>query len=223
MAKIHSIHCLKKKFEVRGSFYKNFTNGRIHTCCDLTEIRRKENHESECDAVIILSNPKQVQDEKADLLYEVNPTEMEDISMRLLKTSSDMHQFIYLMERMQWNVVRLIYLTDLLFKNEEKFAHDVLFMQKNKEDIHSIFSNKRKQHLSSVFTDKTTIIAAWGTKAILQPFAEQALQKLQKLGPVYGIKNSKKSFYYQPSILEYAHHEPWLTKVEHQLKTSKTE
>ncbi len=174
---------LKKKFTVSGRFYDLKLSGKRYECRSHLEIRSLSTTQHLPDAVVVMMNPGS--SEPLDKAYE--PPEYDaDTYLRarweleLVPTRPDnaQYQIMRLMLVRNWNMVRVLNLSDLRDGDSGSFGN--VFDQANLTDPrnpHCITSERRRPELISSLNTCTggVVVAAWGTKSQLDNSARSFL------------------------------------------------
>jgi hypothetical protein len=189
---------LERTFQTEGAFYKLMTQGEIQVCRSLAEIRRKGTVQEEADALFVLLNPGKslpvAGEDSIPLLFgEIN-------RLPLVPSTPDntLYQLMRLMQRMNWNAVQVINLSDLRTGKFEEFKEKLTFMQDQENDRHSIFSIWRCSELHDRLEEGDAVIVGWGTNPAIVPAAEKAFSILTEFAFVYGIPHRVRPLYYHP-------------------------
>src|SRR5690606_1349430 len=91
------------------------------------------------------------------------------------------YQLMRLMERMQWNMVYIINLSDLRAGNIGEYRRMRETLSRAKCGEHSIFSERRRDSISRLVSNRTRMIAAWGKKDFIREDAISAYEYLSNL------------------------------------------
>ena len=211
---------LNEKFGSEAAFYKLEVSERVHTCSNVRKIYRRGCMNVEADALIVLSNPGSCRPADKQALYELNPPNMIEVRMQKAKANHTEYQLMRLMDRMVWDLVYIIHLTDLQSKDPIDLEHDLYFMNYNRHRGHSIFTLNRNVEIHQLIGSQTKIIAGWGTQKYLQTQATKALRMLKDIGAIYGLPHKTVPFYYHPYPFTKSNRVRWLGKVEGQLRSA---
>ncbi|HFL2474508.1 TPA: hypothetical protein ACG3KV_003774 [Clostridioides difficile] len=200
----------QREFYVEGNFYniKDGVNGHSVRCRNVANIKRKNNLESELNATFIMMNPG-----SCELIDESNKDSIPDytcydilekgIQSKFRCSKADPVQFciMEIMDKMNWNFVNILNLSDIknpnsgkFFDEEKKFRKDFYMLP----DIHSIFSKHRKDINSFIDTQKPVILA-WGVDSHkdLKDIISKATDYIKEKGIEFvGIKNKDGCYYH---------------------------
>ena len=171
---------LNEKFGSKAAFYKLEVSERVHTCSSVRKIYRKGCMNAEADALIVLSNPGSCRPADKQALYELNPPNTIEVRMQKAKANHTEYQLMRLMDRMVWDLIYIIHLTDLLSKDPIDLEHDLYFMNYNRYGGHSIFTLNRNVEIHQLIGSQTKIIAGWGTSEIPSGASESKHSKCSR-------------------------------------------
>lgn len=208
---------LKQKYQVFGHFYDLTICDTTLNCRNILEIRRNKTLEEIPDIIVIMMNPGSSKplDEKHIVKNYTFEGYLKEKNFTLIPTKPDsaQYQIMRLMELNNWNLVRILNLSDLRngnssnFKKEFKKALDV-----DTSSPHCITHPKRKKELKNALISKTNkIIAAWGEVKELENSAKEILSlKIEAIGisrdnPIYFQYASP--YYKEPKI-------KWLVEIQ---------
>lgn len=216
--KHESIQVLNQLFDVRATYYKLHVAKRLYRCRGVAEIRRKGSRESKCDALVIVSDPGNCSPIDTRSLFHVNPSDMSKVRLQKARASPVYFQLMRLCNRMNWNLMYVISLTDICSINARSLAHELKFMEKNRIEVHSLFTTSRQEEVGYYLDSKTKVIAGWGTRKSNKNIAQIAFDLLNKRGVVFGVNHDISPFYYHPYSFKNIANRNWLDKMENQLK-----
>ena len=114
------------------------------------------------------------------------------------KPDPTQYQIMRLMERMKWNMIYIVNLSDLCAGNIDEFKRHLNDFETSRDDSHSIFSSSREGTIKSLVSERTKVIAGWGTKSFIKEKASYALSLISKHGKVYGLPHKAVPYYYHP-------------------------
>lgn len=218
--KVQSVHVLQEKFDVQAAFYKLKVTGRLHTCRSVAEIRRKGSRETKQDALIVLSYPGNYAPSDKQALYRINPSNFQDIHVQKAQAQQVCFQLMRLLDRMDWNHVNVISLTDICSLNTINLGHDLYFMKKNRIENHSLFIPNRLKEIDGYLDSETKIIIGWGTHQKIKNMAQKALDILSLKGSIFGVKHKVAPYYYHPFSFRNEDNVKWLDQMESQLRAN---
>ncbi|MFD1707361.1 DUF1643 domain-containing protein [Siminovitchia sediminis] len=201
---------LRQSFEVYGKFYKYDLNGQIMNMRSHVQIVRKEIQAEKPDCTVIMINPGSWNPSAQDSCQEKG-------GLIRAKDNQTQHQLMRLMDRMGYNRLDVINLSDICEGNLKKFFNRMDNFQSLEGDRHSIFTKEREAELLEHIDHEIPIIAGWGTDARIQRLAQQALRILGER-KLYGIKHEKHPYYYHPKPPVIKDRIRWLNRMEAQLK-----
>lgn len=213
-----SAKVLEEIFSVEAAFYKLQTGERTHLCRSQAAIRRRGTRGDGVDALFVLLNPGKclpVDGEDSILLLT---GEADKLPLLPATPDNTMLQLMRLMERMNWNWVEVINLTDIRTEKFADYNEGQEFMKRYGDSRHSIFSIDRYPELLDVVERADSVIAGWGTKPAIGKAAEEAHTILSELAPVYGVAYENHPLYYHPFPWLQAKCIKWLDDMEEQLK-----
>lgn len=218
LMKMHSIRYLEQRFTVTSTFYKKLVCDRLHNCRHITKIARRGTVKENCEALIILTCPKQSIELEQGMLHEVNPTALDELPFKHIPIDLESSGVMYVMDVMDWDHVQVMYLTDLIYYNEARFQHDLFFMRKNHTVAHHAISHVRKNEWTSLLANRIPIIAAWGTRKEFDTAAKEAHAVLTQYGKVYGVQQMQNEHNYHAFIKGKHINEQIIEKIANQLK-----
>jgi len=103
------------------------------------------------------------------------------------------------MERMGWNMIYIINLSDLRAGKISEFQNQLSKFEAQKNDSHSIFSTNRLAEIAKLLSENTRILVGWGTQPFMRDKMSNALTKLSNLGKISGLPHKTKPYYYHPN------------------------
>ena len=106
----------------------------------------------------------------------------------LAKPDTTQYQVMRVMDRMGWEHVRVINLSDLHESRSSEFVRRYPSL----DDAHSIFAAARRSELARELQrqDGAPLVLAWGVHPRLALLIAQALPLLQEAGPCWGVQRS---------------------------------
>lgn len=147
---------LNNTFKVNAMFYHAEVNGERFLMRREARISRKGTAQNKIDAVVVMVNPGSCL--PATELYYTLPERME---MQPAKSDPTQHQLMRLMERMEWNELTIVNLSDICEGNLNKFR---AIEQKFKLAgiPHSIFQDGNAVKRDELLANANHLIFAWG-------------------------------------------------------------
>lgn len=209
---------LERTFETEGAFYKLETQGEIQICRSLAVIRRKGSGQKGVDALFVLLNPGKSLPVDGEDSIPLLFGGIDRLPLVPATPDNTLYQLMRLMERMNWDVVQVINLTDLRSGRFEEFKEKQAFMNAQADNRHSIFSMERYSELWERLEEGDAVIAGWGTNSAIAPAAEKAFSTLRRYAFVYGIHHRVHPLYYHPFPWIQVKCMSWLDAMEEQLK-----
>lgn len=210
---------LKETYEVWGSFYTLQVENSTFNCRNSLEIRRKNTTTPLPDMVIVMMNPgssKYMNGAYTPKVY-TKETINQLPNNPLMPTRPDpaQYQIMRLMELLNWNMVRIINLSDIIEGKSSEFIKLWKCANKNNNDhIDSIMSKARAKERKAALTNRSgNIIGAWGSKPELEKRAEQMLIDYPNL---LGVR-LENCLHYQYASVSYKHKKiEWLEAMQQQ-------
>ncbi|QHJ71255.1 DUF1643 domain-containing protein [Planococcus halotolerans] len=209
---------LETIFLTEGVFYRLLTNNVSHFCRSVAYIRRKGSFTDGTDALFVLLNPGKSLPVDGEDAIPFLTGEVDILPILPATPDNTMFQLMRLMERMEWNQVQIINLTDLRTGKFNEYLDGQKLMRTHRDSRHSIFSIDRYPELLDIVEGADHIIAGWGTKQEITGAAEEAYTVLSELGEVTGIPYNKQPLYYHPFPWLRTKCIKWLDDMEEQLK-----
>ena len=189
---------LESVFHTEASFYKLETYGRTQLCRSLAAIRRIGSQTVEVDALFVLLNPGRCLPLAGEDSIPFISGGVDKLPLFPATPDNTLYQLMRLMERMNWNSVQIINLTDLRTGKFDEYKESQKFMKEHDDSRHSIFSVERRNELASYTDAAETTIAGWGTKSSIGRIAEEAYTVLSELGNINGLAYKSHPLYYHP-------------------------
>lgn len=190
---------LRKRFLTEGLFYKLDVEGMEYESRALAKITRRGAVCEEADAVVIMVNPGSCEPADASHVY---PLYQEDLfALPFVKVKEDMtqYQLMRLMERMEWNMMYIINLSDLRAGNINEYRRMRERLNRAGQGGHSIFSEGRGETIHQFVADRTRVIAAWGTNEFIREDALKAYNYLTNFFTIEGLPHQDFPFYRHPN------------------------
>lgn len=208
---------LETVFSTETVFYKLETNEETHLCRSVAAIRRKESRTEGTDALFVLLNPGKCLPVDGEDSIPLLTGKADKLPLVPATPDNTMYQLMRLMERMKWNHVQIINLTDLRTGKFDEYLERQNFMKAYDDSRHSIFSIDRYSELLDRVEGTDLVIAGWGTKSRIIPAAEMAFTILSELENVSGLSHEKHPLYYHPFPWIQTKCIKWLDDMEEQL------
>lgn len=134
-----------------------------YKCRGLARIVRRNRDLDKADALIVMMNPGSCRPIDESYNYPM----MDDLfSIPMVRAVEDptQYQLMRLMEKMEWDLIYMINLSDLASGNSNEFLSYKQIMDVAGRSDHSIFSEKRMQSLNAILAGPSRHIVAWGIK-----------------------------------------------------------
>jgi len=205
---------LRESFEVYGKFYQHEMSGSTLKMRRKAKIVRKDTVTEQADCVVIMINPGS----RTPPETYVYPTPPELGEFVKVKDDQTQHQMMRLMERVGYNRLDIINLSDICESNLTNFFRLVKDFQSKGSNTHSIFSKQRAVEVKEIIGRDTPIILGWGTGDAIKGLAEKALTFIGDRENIYGVKHAKHPYYYHPKPPVIKNRIQWLEQMEVQLK-----
>ncbi|MFD1032833.1 DUF1643 domain-containing protein [Metaplanococcus flavidus] len=209
---------LETVFSTEAAFYKLKTNGITHVCRSRAAIRRKGSQEDGVNALFVLLNPGKCLPADGEDSISFLTGETGKLPLVPALPDNTMYQLMRLMERMNWNLIEVINLTDIRTGKFDDYKESQKLMNKHWDSRHNIFSFDRCIELLDCVERADSLIAGWGTKAPISPAAEKAYTILSQFGTINGVTYRNHPLYYHPFPWIKAKCIQWLDEMEEQLK-----
>lgn len=209
---------LKNLFQTDGVFYELDVNGNNHFCRSTAKISRSGVVTDEADALFVLTNPGKCVPLDEKNVLPVNPENIADLPFIEARPDETQYQVMRLMERMKWDMIYMISLSDLCAGNTKEFIRHLYYMDFNKSRKHSMFSTDRLGEIDKLLSPDTKMIAGWGVSEEIEKRATEALAMLTKKGTVNGYRHKTAPFYYHPYQYGRKKRVEWMDCVEEGLK-----
>ena len=182
---------LRKNFEVWAHFYTVRVDEKEYLMRSEAKIIRKGKETSNADAVIVMANPGSCTaiDQNAKFVSL-------DEKKNFVKANPDptQYQLMNLMERMNWDSLKIINLSDVCTGNYKEFKEYLKEFKANKFNEHTIFCERRKEELDCHIKG-ANLIFAWGTNSAIKEIAKDVVdrQLVHK-----GLEHSQGIYYRHP-------------------------
>ncbi len=209
---------LETIFSTEAVFYRLWANNVNHLCRSVAYIRRKESETFGTDALFVLLNPGKSLPIDGEDAIPLLTADVDLLPILPATPDNTMLQLMRLMERMEWNHVQIINLTDLRTGKFSEYLESQKLMKAQEDSRHSIFSIDRYPELLDIVEGVDNIIAGWGTKPEIIGPAEEAYTILSELGDVRGVPYLKHPLFYHPFPWLQTKCIKWLDDMEEQLK-----
>lgn len=205
-------------FSTRAAFYKLAADEKVYLCRSAAAIRRIGSDQEDADALFVLLNPGKSLPVDGEESISLLTREVDALPMLPATPDNTMYQLMRLMERMEWNHVQIINLTDIRTGKFEEFLEGQQWMKSHRDNRHSIFSIDRYHELLDRIENSDAIIAGWGTKSQIISAAEEANAILWEIAEVRGLRYRQHPLYYHPFPWLQTKCVMWLDDMEEQLK-----
>ena len=209
---------LETIFSSEAVFYRLEVKSESHLCRSVAAIHRKELYTEAIDALFVLLNPGKCLPVEGEESVSILTGDINMLPMVPAVPDNTMHQMMRLMERMEWNHVQVINLTDLRTGKFEEYAEKQALMARYGDSRHTIFSSDRYPELLDRAESAEVIIAGWGTKSQIKPVAIEANSLLWEIKEVKGLRYKEHPLYYHPFPWLQTKCAMWLDNMEEQLK-----
>src|SRR5690606_1732630 len=209
---------LENLFYTEAAFYKLQTHGKIQLCRSLVALNRMGTESVGVDALFVLLNPGKCLPVIGEDSIPLLSGKVAELPLVPATPDNTLYQLMRLMERMNWNSVQVINLTDLRTGKFEEHKESQKFMKQYGDSRHTIFSIDRYVELLDSMERAGMVIAGWGTKASIIPAAENAYTILTELEDIKGVAYKTYPLYYHPFPWLQNKCIKWLDDMETQLK-----
>ncbi|MFP7442949.1 hypothetical protein SFC50_04530 [Bacillus infantis] len=210
---------LKERFEVKAHFYKMKIDKEEYLMRSEARILRKMHMEEEkTDAIIVMINPGGCSAKNKNQEFSFLPKWGEEKLFVAAKPDQTQYQLMNLMERMRWNCITILNISDICTGNFQEFKKVLKKFYTEGYQNHSLFSEERKKELEGHLETCSTLIYAWG-KSDFRPILEMADSILKKGFKNKGLKGEGPYFRHPKPALHKDRLE-WLNEMELLLKES---
>lgn len=204
---------LLMEFEVEASFYNVEIGNSVFECRNQARIKRIDFSADELDAIFILCNPGSCDPVIKDMVPMLDPRRE---SAPFIKANSDptQEQIMRLMEKLHWNQISIINLSDLCAGNLSDFKIKLNKAISRDFTYHSIFSNEREDELEKLLISNPSdeIIAGWGTDKSIKNMAKEVFQH-RLIYNMKGWKHRMHPYYYHPNPHNYESKKKWIDRT----------
>src|SRR5690554_1727882 len=128
---------LETIFSTEAVFYKLEVNKEMHLCRSVAAIRRNGSETRKTDALIVLLNPGKSLPVDGEVVIPFLTGEVDLLPMLPATPDNTMFQLMRLMERMEWNHIEIINLTDLRTGKFEEYLAAQQTMKIHNDSRHS--------------------------------------------------------------------------------------
>ncbi|MFZ3591347.1 hypothetical protein ACOI1C_19490 [Bacillus sp. DJP31] len=206
---------LKKHFNIWAHFYKAQAGEKEYLMRSEARIIRKGKESAKTDAVIVMANPGSCSAVDKNAKFEAFPKDGGEKEFVAANPDPTQYQLMNLMERMKWNCIKIINLSDVCTGNFDEFKKFLKEFRESNNKSHSIFNEKRLKELENHLELNPTLIYAWGGEAAIKQFTRVVIEKEKKHK---GLLHSERSYYRHPRPAKYADRIIWLNEMEVHLK-----
>jgi len=224
MKKDWSIADLRETFDVLASFYQIELGSKKYLCRNHAVIFRKGfANQTSPDAVIVMANPGSC----SPISQTYQPATIDGIPINLpyvaVKLDPTQRQLMKLMNKMNWNVLSVINLSDLCGGNMGDFSEKLRQVELHSFKNHTVFSEARKEERETILpSTDSKIILAWGKDNSIKTLAYESLKilskELQKDKQIFGLPYLETNWGYRhPNPMIKDRCEEWLEKMYKQL------
>lgn len=210
---------LEKIFSTEAVFYKLKVDKESHLCRSVAAIRRIGFQTERTDALFVLLNPGKCLPMDGEDAIPYLAGELDILPMLPAIPDNTMFQLMRLMQRMEWNHIQIINLTDLRTAKFNEYLDSQKLMKTHRDSRHSIFSIDRYPELLECVESAGVVIAGWGTKPQIIPDADGANTILWEIAEVKGLRYRLHPLYYHPFPWLQSKCVMWLDDMEEQLKS----
>lgn len=209
---------LESIYSTEGTFYDLEVDGQRRLCRSLAAIRRRNREVERVNALLVLLNPGKSLPLSGVESIPVFRGKVEMPPLVPAVPDNSLHQLMRLMERMDWDGINVINLTDIRTGKFEEYWETQQLMGQQEDNRHTIFSSGRHHELQNQLQQADAVIAGWGTKSAIVPQASEAYRILAAHGNVQGLAYKKQPLYYHPFPWIQNKCVKWLDDMENQLK-----
>lgn len=221
---------LDKKFVAYGSFYNIQYSSGSEGCRNILEIRRKDVinklEDNKIDAIFIMMNPgasePKINNYSIKTFRPLDIAKQKHLGIPLVLTKPDktQYQIMRIMELKEWNIVKIINISDIREAKSNEFYTKLNQLKKLDSDcIHSIFSTKRSVELNGIFKNSkdAKVIVAWGVNSKLRFLISKAILNINLVNRIgYAKKGYKRLvgfYYYHPLQRGINKQKQWLSNI----------
>ncbi|MEK4484273.1 hypothetical protein MHH81_01545 [Psychrobacillus sp. FSL H8-0484] len=206
---------LKEKFHILAHFYTTNEGGNKYLMRSEAKIVRKGKEITSVDAVIVMANPGSCLAIDQTIEFDAFPKVIEEKRFIAANPDPTQYQLMNLMERMQWDYLKIINLSDVCTGNYDQFKKYLNEFKHIEFHKHSIFHESRCAELKSHLGEESILIYAWGGNSSIKQLATRVIdEKLKQKGLIL----NERPYYRHPKPAKIVDRAKWLTDMESQLK-----
>lgn len=209
---------LEEVFHTAAAFYKIESGENTLLCRSLANIHRMGVETEKVDALFVLLNPGKCLPIFEEEAIPILTRQQEELPLLKAYPDNTLYQLMRLMQRMDWDLVQIINLTDVRTEKFSEYKEMQSKMNVQCDNRHTVFGSDRQSELESLVTAGGTVIAGWGTKSSISDVADEAYKKLSELCTVNGIPYKNGALYYHPFPWIQEKCIMWLDDMESQCK-----
>lgn len=146
--------------------------------------------------------------------FEAFPYDLTDKKFVASCPDQTQYQLMNLMERMQWDCMKIVNISDLVTGNYKEFKGLLTELQEIGYQRHSIFSKERIGEFKKLLEEKPILIYAWGGDKAIKKYIAPIEKKFEHIG----VRHLNKGYYLHPKTAKYDDRKEWLDKLEGILK-----
>jgi hypothetical protein len=204
---------LNKHFDVQAHFYTAIADGEKHLMRSEARITRRKINTDNLDALFVMANPGGCTAFNEHISYgEFSNEKKELVHARPDQTQ---YQLMNLMERMNWDSISLINVSDICSGNFKEFIRILKLFEKENNDSHSLFAKERESELLGHLISDPILIYAWGGNKGISHLTKKVINKNYSHK---GLYNSSKLYYRHPRPAKYEDRLVWVNEMELHLK-----
>src|SRR5579875_3180863 len=151
---------LKKEFSVWAHFYMSKVEGKEYLMRSEAKIVRNGKEEKQTDAIIVMVNPGSCSAVDATTKFEEFPYNVTNKEFVEARPDQTQYQLMNLMERMQWNCMKIVNISDLVTGTYGEFKKLLRELEMIGYQRHSIFSKERIGEFKKLLEEKPILIYA---------------------------------------------------------------
>jgi hypothetical protein len=203
---------LNKCFDVQAHFYTAKAGDEIFLMRSEAIISRKIKSTETTNALFVMANPGGCTAFNENQTFGEYSEEKEFVYAHPDQTQ---YQLMNLMERMEWDTIRLINVSDVCSGNFQEFIRILKMFEKDHNFSHSIFAKERERELLNLLHAKPILIYAWGGNKGISHLTSRVVKRNY---PHKGLLNSNKPYYRHPKPAKYKDRLVWVNEMELHLR-----